>query len=255
VRDFIRAIVEGHVAEGRYPEIVTRFPPEPNGFLHIGHVKSIALNFGIAAEYQGRCHLRFDDTNPETEDEAYVQAIQEDVRWLGYDWGEHLYFAADYFERMYQIAEELIRMGKAYVDESSEDEIREARGFANVPGRPTKYRDRSAEESLDRFRRMRAGELPDGAAILRAKIDLASSNMKMRDPALYRIRHAAHYRTGDEWCIYPLYDYAHCLEDAFEGISHSICTLEFERTARSTTGSWTRRGSASRARISTSSRG
>src|SRR5687767_15620854 len=189
-RDFIRAIVDRHVAEGRYAGIVTRFPPEPNGFLHIGHVKSIALNFGIAAEYGGRCHLRFDDTNPETEDLRYVRAIQEDVRWLGYDWGEHLYFAADYFERMYEIAEELIRKGKAYVDSSTEDEIREARGFATVPGRPTKYRDRPVEENLDLFRRMRAGELADGAAVLRAKADLASPNMKMRDPVLYRIRHA-----------------------------------------------------------------
>ncbi|MSR36982.1 MAG: glutamine--tRNA ligase/YqeY domain fusion protein [Gemmatimonadetes bacterium] len=226
--DFIRAIVDRHVADGRYPGIVTRFPPEPNGFLHIGHVKSIALNFGIAAEYGGRCHLRFDDTNPETENEIYVRAIQEDVRWLGYDWGEHPYFAADYFPRMYEIAEGLIQRGRAYVDSSSEDVIREARGSVTVPGRPTKYRDRTPEENLDLFRRMRAGELDDGAAVLRARIDMTSPNMKMRDPVLYRIRHAHHYRTGDDWCIYPLYDYAHCLEDAFEGISHSICTLEFE---------------------------
>jgi glutaminyl-tRNA synthetase len=227
-RDFIRAIVDRHVAEGRYPGVVTRFPPEPNGFLHIGHVKSIALNFGIASEFGGRCHLRFDDTNPETEDQKYVRAIQEDVRWLGYDWGEHLYFAADYFERMYEIAEGLIRKGKAYVDSSTEDEIREARGFAEVPGRPSPFRNRTVEENLDLFRRMRAGEFPDGAHVLRAKIDLASPNMVMRDPAIYRIRHSHHYRTGDKWCIYPLYDYAHCLEDAFEGITHSICTLEFE---------------------------
>jgi glutaminyl-tRNA synthetase len=228
VRDFIRAIVDRHVAEGRYREIVTRFPPEPNGFLHIGHVKSIALNFGIASEFGGRCHLRFDDTNPETEDERYVRAIEEDVRWLGYDWAGHLYFAADYFERMYEIAEGLIRKGKAYVDSSTEEEIREARGTLTQPGRPTRYRDRAVAENLDLFRRMRAGELADGAAVLRARIDLGSANMIMRDPVLYRIRHAHHYRTGDAWCIYPLYDYAHCLEDAFEGVSHSICTLEFQ---------------------------
>ena len=227
-RDFVRAIVDRHVAEGRYAEIVTRFPPEPNGFLHIGHVKAIALNFGIAAEFGGRCHLRFDDTNPETENEAYVLAIQKDVRWLGYNWGQHLYFAADYFERMYGIAQELIRKGSAYVDSSTEEEIRQARGSVTEPGRPTAYRDRSPAESLELFRRMRTGEFADGAHVLRARIDLASPNMVMRDPVLYRIRHAHHYRTGDEWCIYPLYDYAHCLEDAFEGVSHSICTLEFE---------------------------
>ena len=227
-RDFIRAIVDRHVAEGRYPGVVTRFPPEPNGFLHIGHVKSIALNFGIAREFGGRCHLRFDDTNPETENESFVRAIQEDVRWLGYDWGEHLYYAADYFERMYEIAERLIKKGKAYVDSSTEEEIRAARGSLTEPGRPTQFRIRLVEENLDLFRRMRAGEFPDGAHVLRAKIDLASPNMVMRDPAIYRIRHAHHYRTGDAWCIYPLYDYAHCLEDAFEGITHSICTLEFE---------------------------
>ena len=227
-RDFIRAIVDRHVAEGRYPGIVTRFPPEPNGFLHIGHVKSIVLNFGIAADYGGRCHLRFDDTNPETENETYVRAIQEDVRWLGYDWGEHLYFAADYFERMYGVAETLIRKGKAYVDSSTEEEIREARGSLTEPGRPARFRDRTIAENLDIFQRMRAGEFGDGEHVLRAKIDLSSPNMVMRDPALYRIRHAHHYRTGDYWCIYPLYDFAHCLEDAFEGISHSICTIEFE---------------------------
>ncbi|MDE2773915.1 MAG: glutamine--tRNA ligase/YqeY domain fusion protein [Gemmatimonadota bacterium] len=227
-RDFIRAIVDRHVAEGRYPSVVTRFPPEPNGFLHIGHVKSLVLNFGIAAEYGGRCHLRFDDTNPETENETFVRAIQEDVRWLGYDWGEHLYFAADYFERMYDIAELLIRKGKAYVDSSPEEEIRESRGTLTEPGRPTKYRARPVGENLDLFRRMRAGEFPDAEHVLRAKINLASPNMVMRDPVIYRIRHAHHYRTGDEWCIYPLYDFAHCLEDAIEGVTHSLCTLEFE---------------------------
>ncbi len=220
--------MDRHVSERRYPEIVTRFPPEPNGFLHIGHVKSIVLNFGISAEYRGRCHLRFDDTNPETENEAFVRAIQEDVRWLGYDWGGDLFFAADYFERMYGVAEDLIRKGLAYVDSSTEDEIREARGSVIEPGRPTAFRDRTVEENLDLFRRMRAAEFSDGAHVLRAKVDLSSPNMIMRDPVLYRIRHAHHYRTGDDWCIYPLYDYAHCLEDAFEGITHSICTLEFE---------------------------
>ncbi|HSG50264.1 MAG TPA: glutamine--tRNA ligase/YqeY domain fusion protein [Longimicrobiales bacterium] len=227
-RDFIRQIIDRHREEGRYNEIVTRFPPEPNGYLHIGHAKSICLNFGLAREYGGRCHLRFDDTNPLTEDEEYTASIQRDVRWLGFDWGEHLYFASDYFERMYRVAEELIRKGKAYVDSSSEEEIRAARGTVTEPGRPTRYRDRSVEENLDLFRRMRAGEFPDGAHVLRGRIDLASPNMIMRDPVFYRIRHAHHYRTGDDWCIYPLYDFAHCLEDAFEGISHSLCTLEFD---------------------------
>jgi len=227
-RDFIRQIIDRHEDEGRYDEIVTRFPPEPNGFLHIGHAKSICLNFGLAREYGGRCHLRFDDTNPLTEDEAYVRAIQRDVAWLGFDWGEHLYFASDYFERMFEVAEALIRNGKAYVDSSSEEEIREARGTVTEAGRPTAFRDRSVGENLDLFRRMRAGDFPDGAHVLRAKIDLASPNMIMRDPVLYRIRHAPHPRQGDDWCIYPLYDFAHCLEDAFEGISHSLCTLEFD---------------------------
>ena len=227
-RDFIRQIIDRHVDQDRYPEIVTRFPPEPNGYLHIGHAKSICLNFGLAAEYDGRCHLRFDDTNPLTEEEEYTEAMKRDVRWLGFDWGEHLYFASDYFERMYQVAERLIRDGKAYVDSSTEEEIREARGTVTEPGRPTAFRDRPADESLDLFRRMRAGEFPDGAHVLRARIDLASPNMIMRDPVLYRIRHAHHYRAGDDWCIYPLYDFAHCLEDAFEGISHSLCTLEFD---------------------------
>jgi glutaminyl-tRNA synthetase len=227
-KDFIRQIIDGHREEGRYDRIVTRFPPEPNGYLHIGHAKSICLNFGLAREYGGTCHLRFDDTNPLTEDEEYTSSIQRDVRWLGFDWGENLFFASDYFERMYEVAEGLIRAGKAYVDSSSEEEIRAARGTVTEPGYPTAYRDRSAEENLDLFRRMRAGEFEDGAHVLRAKIDLASPNMIMRDPVLYRIRHAHHYRTGDDWCIYPLYDFAHCLEDAFEGISHSLCTLEFD---------------------------
>ncbi|HSM61882.1 MAG TPA: glutamine--tRNA ligase/YqeY domain fusion protein, partial [Longimicrobiales bacterium] len=227
--DFIRQIVQAHAEEGRYGgRVVTRFPPEPNGYMHIGHAKSVCLNFGIAAEFGGRCHLRFDDTNPETESEEYVQAMLEDVRWLGFDWGDHLYFASDYFERMYECARTLIGKGLAYVDSSTEDEIRDARGTVTEPGRPTAYRDRSVEENLDLFERMRAGEFPDGAHVLRGKIDLASPNMIMRDPVFYRIRHAHHYRQGDAWCIYPLYDYAHCLEDAFEGITHSLCTLEFE---------------------------
>jgi glutaminyl-tRNA synthetase len=227
-KDFLRAIVEEHVAEGRYKGIVTRFPPEPNGFLHIGHAKALGVDFGIAREFGGRCHLRFDDTNPETEEERYAVAIREDVRWLGYDWGEHLYYASDYFERMYECAVILVKKGKAYVDSQSEEQIRETRGSVTEPGRAGPYRGRSVEENLDLLGRMRAGEFPNGSHVLRAKIDLAHPNMVMRDPVLYRIRHATHYRTGDDWCIYPLYDFAHCLEDAFEGVTHSICTLEFE---------------------------
>ena len=228
--DFIRQIIDRDLAAGNNPEgIVTRFPPEPNGFLHIGHAKSIVLNFGLAEEYEpARCHLRFDDTNPATEDDVYVRAIQADVRWLGFDWGEHLHFASDYFETMYGYAEVLIQKGLAYVDSSTEAEIREARGTVTTPGTPTPYRNRTPEENLELFRRMRAGEFPDGSHVLRARIDLASPNMLMRDPVLYRIRHAHHHRTGDTWCIYPLYDYAHCLEDALEHITHSLCTLEFE---------------------------
>ena len=227
--DFIRTIIDEHMRTGQYGgNVITRFPPEPNGYAHIGHAKAICLNFGIAREYDGRCHLRFDDTNPETEDMEYVNAFINDVKWLGFDWGEHLYYASDYFEQMYHYAEELIRKGLAYVDSSSEEEIREARGTVTEPGRPTRYRNRSIEENLDLFRRMRAGEFADGAHVLRGRIDLASTNMLMRDPIFYRIRHASHYRTGDEWCIYPLYDYAHPLEDAIEGITHSLCTLEFD---------------------------
>jgi glutaminyl-tRNA synthetase len=227
--DFIRQIVAADLASGRHGgRVVTRFPPEPNGYLHIGHAKAICLDFGIAQEFGGRCHLRFDDTNPETEEEEYVESMKRDIRWLGFDWGEHLYFAWDYLERMFECAEILIGKGLAYVDSSSEEEIREARGSVTEPGRPTRYRDRSPEENLELFRRMRAGEFPDGAHVLRAKIDLGSPNMIMRDPVLYRIRHAHHFRQGDDWCIYPLYDYAHCLEDAIEDITHSLCTLEFE---------------------------
>jgi glutaminyl-tRNA synthetase len=226
--DFIRAIVADDLRTGKHAGIVTRFPPEPNGYMHVGHAKSVVLNFGIAQETGGRCHLRFDDTNPETEDEHYVHAFVEDVKWLGYDWGEHLYFASDYFEEMYAFAEHLIREGKAYVDSQSEAEIRENRGTVTEPGRPSRFRDRPVEENLDLFRRMRAGEFPDGAHVLRARIDMAAPNMLMRDPLLYRIRHANHYRTGDAWCIYPMYDFAHPIEDALECITHSFCTLEFE---------------------------
>jgi glutaminyl-tRNA synthetase len=227
--DFVRAMVADDMRTGKYGgRVITRFPPEPNGYLHIGHAKAIVLNFGLAQEYGGRCHLRFDDTNPETEDVKYVESIQQDVRWLGYDWGEHLYFASDYFEQMYAFAEHLILQGLAYVDSSSEEEIREARGTVTQPGRPTADRNRSADESLDLFRRMRAGEFGNGAHVLRGRIDLDSTNMLMRDPVFYRIRHAHHYRRGDDWCIYPLYDYAHPIEDALECVTHSLCTLEFD---------------------------
>ena len=227
-RDFLRQVVAEDLEAGRYTGILTRFPPEPNGYLHIGHAKSITLNFGVAREFGGRCHLRFDDTNPETEEQHYVDSIIDAVRWLGYDPGEHIYFASDYFERMYDCAEHLIRTGRAYVDDASEDDVRDARGTVTEPGRPTPARDRSVAENLDLFRRMRAGEFPDGACVLRGRIDLASTNMLMRDPVFYRIRHASHYRAGADWCIYPLYDFAHPLEDAFEHVTHSFCTLEFE---------------------------
>ncbi len=227
--DFIREIVEADLAADKHGgRVVTRFPPEPNGYLHIGHAKSICLNFGIAKDYGGKCHLRMDDTNPTKEDEEYVRAIQGDVRWLGFDWGENFHHASDYFERLYGFAVELIESGKAYVCSLKDEQIREYRGTVTEPGRPSPYRERSVKENLDLFARMRAGEFPDGAHVLRAKIDMASPNMKMRDPLLYRIRHAHHYRTGDDWCIYPLYDFTHCLSDAIEGITHSICTLEFE---------------------------
>jgi glutaminyl-tRNA synthetase len=228
-RDFIREKVAQDRAAGKYGgRVITRFPPEPNGYPHIGHAKSICLNFGIALENGGRCHLRLDDTNPETEDQEYVDAIREYVRWLGFDWGEHFYHASDYFEQLYDFAVELIRMGKAYVDSLNEDEIREYRGTVTEPGRNSPYRDRSVAENLDLFARMRAGELPDGSCVLRGKIDMSSPNMKMRDPLFYRIKHATHYHRGDAWCIYPFYDFAHPLSDAIEGITHSLCTLEFE---------------------------
>jgi len=227
-RDFIRDIVQADLDQRKYREIVTRFPPEPNGYLHIGHAKSIALNFGIAQEFGGRCHLRFDDTNPAKEEQEYIDSIQADVHWLGYDWGENLFYASDYFDRLYGWAEELIRKGLAYVDDQSQAEIRANRGTLTEPGKNSRYRDRSVEENLDLFRRMKAGEFRNGTRVLRAKIDMASGNINLRDPVLYRILHAHHPRTGDKWSIYPSYDYAHGQSDAIEGITHSICTLEFE---------------------------
>ena len=221
-RDFIREIVAADVREGRVSEVVTRFPPEPNGYLHLGHPKAIALNFGIAQELGGRCHLRFDDTNPIGEEQEYIDSIQEDIRWLGFDWGEHLYFASDYFHQLYDWAVHLIKAGKAYVDDLSADKIREHRGTLTEPGKNSPWRDRSIDENLNLFERMRAGEFPDGARVLRAKIDMASPNINMRDPVLYRILHATHPRTGDEWCIYPLYDFAHGQSDAIEDITHSL---------------------------------
>jgi glutaminyl-tRNA synthetase len=226
--DFIREIVAEDLRSGRVGTVVTRFPPEPNGYLHIGHAKSICLNFGVAREFGGRCHLRFDDTNPTKEEQEYIDAIEADVRWLGFDWGEHLYHASDYFEQLYEWAVHLVRAGKAYVDDLSADEIREHRGTLTEPGRDSPYRGRSVEENLDLFGRMRKGEFPDGARVLRAKIDMASGNINLRDPVLYRILHASHPRTGDAWCVYPTYDFAHGQSDAIEGVTHSICTLEFE---------------------------
>lgn len=227
--NFLKQIIEKDLESGKVKgQVVTRFPPEPNGYLHLGHAKSICLNFGLAEDYKGRCHLRFDDTNPETEDTEYVQSIQADVKWLGYDWGEHLYYASDYFEEIYQWAEQLIKDGKAYVDSLKEEELREYRGDFTHPGKDSPFRTRSVEENLDLFRKMRAGEFADGEHVLRAKIDMKSPNMNMRDPLLYRIRRAHHHRTGDKWCIYPMYDYAHPLSDAKEHITHSICTLEFQ---------------------------
>lgn len=226
--DFIRDIVASDVAAGKTQTVVTRFPPEPNGYLHIGHAKSICLNFGIAQEFGGRCHLRFDDTNPAKEEAVYIDAIKQDVAWLDFDWGVHLHHASDHFETLYEWACHLIRSGKAYVDDQTADEIRENRGTLTEPGRPSPYRERAADESLDLFARMRAGEFPNGARVLRAKIDMASGNMNLRDPVLYRILHDSHPRTGNAWCIYPTYDFAHGQSDAIEGVTHSLCTLEFE---------------------------
>jgi glutaminyl-tRNA synthetase len=226
--NFIREIIDADLAAGRHQQIVTRFPPEPNGYLHIGHAKSICLNFGIARDYQGVCHLRFDDTNPTKEDIEYVNSIQNDIRWLGFDWGDKLFYASDYFGKLYDIAVYLIRQGKAYVDSLTLEQIRELRGTLTEPGKPSPYRDRSVEENLSLFAQMKAGVFKDGEHVLRAKIDMSAKNMLMRDPVLYRIRHAHHHHTGDAWCIYPMYDYAHPLSDAIEAITHSICTLEFD---------------------------
>jgi glutaminyl-tRNA synthetase len=227
-RDFIRDIIDADIAAGRNAEVVTRFPPEPNGYLHIGHAKAIALNFGVAQEYGGRCHLRFDDTNPIKEEQEYIDAIKRDVHWLGFDWGRHLYYASDYFDRLYDWAEHLIRAGKAYVDDLSAEEMRAMRGSLTEPGRNSPFRDRPVAENLDLFRRMRSGEFPNGARVLRAKIDMASGNINLRDPVLYRILQAPHPRTGTKWCIYPTYDFAHGQSDAIEGVTHSLCSLEFE---------------------------
>ncbi|MBM3863992.1 MAG: glutamine--tRNA ligase, partial [Verrucomicrobia bacterium] len=229
--DFIREIIADDLAAGRHATTITRFPPEPNGYLHIGHAKSICLNFGIALENAvggARCHLRFDDTNPEKEETEYVESIKEDVRWLGFDWGTHLYFASDYFEFFHDCAVHLIREGKAYVDDDPVEEIRAKRGNVTTPGTDSPWRERSVNENLELFARMRAGEFADGERVLRAKIDMASPNMNLRDPVIYRIMHARHHNTGDAWCIYPMYDFAHPLEDALEHITHSLCTLEFE---------------------------
>jgi len=226
-QDFIRDIVTADREGGRVQEVVTRFPPEPNGYLHIGHAKSICLNFGVAAEFGGHCNLRFDDTNPTREEQEYIDAIERDVRWLGFDWGGKAVHASDYFEQLYAWAVDLIRAGKAYVDDQSQEEMRAARGTLTEPGRDSPFRNRAVEENLDLFARMRAGEFPNGARVLRARIDMASGNINLRDPVLYRILHAAHPRTGTAWCIYPSYDFAHGQSDAIEGVTHSLCTLEF----------------------------
>jgi len=226
--NFIRDLVAADLASGKHRQVVTRFPPEPNGYLHIGHAKSICLNFGLAQEFGGRCHLRFDDTNPLKEDQEYIDAIKRDVRWLGFDWGEHEYYASDYFQQLYQWAEQLVRQGHAYVCDCPPDQLRAMRGTLTEPGVPCAHRERSVEENLELFRRMRAGEFPDGSRVLRAKIDMAHGNLNMRDPVMYRILHAPHPHAGEAWCIYPMYDWAHGQSDSIEGITHSICTLEFE---------------------------
>jgi len=226
--NFIRSLIESDLASGKHKAIVTRFPPEPNGYLHVGHAKSICLNFGLAKDFNGKCNLRFDDTNPEKESEEYARAIQDDVQWLGFQWDGEVRWASDYFEQLYQFAVELIKQGKAYVEDLSAEEMRIYRGTLTQPGKNSPFRDRTVAENLDLFARMRAGEFADGAKVLRAKIDMASGNINLRDPAIYRIRRAHHIRTGDQWCIYPMYDYTHCISDALEGITHSLCTLEFE---------------------------
>ncbi|MDA9924051.1 glutamine--tRNA ligase/YqeY domain fusion protein [Verrucomicrobiales bacterium] len=227
-KDFIRELIDEDLSSGKHDSTVTRFPPEPNGYLHIGHAKSICLNFGIAEEYGGRCHLRFDDTNPTKEDVEYVDSIKEDIKWLGFDWGDHLYFASDYFEKLHEWAVHLIEEGKAYVDDQNAEEIRKGRGDLQNPGVDSPYRDRLVEENIDLFRRMKEGEFGEGEKVLRARIDMAHPNLNMRDPVIYRIVHAEHHRTGDTWCIYPMYDFTHGQSDALEYITHSLCTLEFE---------------------------
>ena len=227
-KNFIEQEIDKDLKEGVYQEVCTRFPPEPNGYLHIGHAKSIILNSGLAKEYGGTFHLRFDDTNPMKEDMEFVESIKEDVKWLGADWGDHLYFASDYFDTMYECAIKLIKKGKAYVCDLSAEEIREYRGTLTEPGKNSPYRDRSVEENLQLFEEMRAGKIEDGKRVLRAKIDMTSPNINMRDPVIYRVAHMTHHNTGDKWCIYPMYDFAHPIEDAIEKITHSICTLEFE---------------------------
>jgi glutaminyl-tRNA synthetase len=226
--NFIRTIIDADLASGKHSSIVTRFPPEPNGYLHIGHAKSICLNFGLAQDYQGKCNLRFDDTNPEKENDEYARSIQDDVRWLGFRWDGEVRWASDYFEQLYRYAVELVKKGLAYVDDLTPEQMREYRGTLTLAGKNSPYRERSAAENLDLFARMRAGEFPDGSRVLRAKIDMSSGNINLRDPVIYRIRRAHHMRTGDQWCIYPMYDYTHCISDALEGITHSLCTLEFE---------------------------
>ena len=227
-KDFLRTIVDNDLKSGKYKKIVTRFPPEPNGFPHIGHAKSICINFGIARDFDGQCNLRMDDTDPKKEDTKYVEALKDAVKWLGFNWNTKVHFTSDYFSKLYDYAVELIKMDKAYVDSLSEEEIRQYRGTVTQSGKRSKYAKRSVEENLDLFARMKNGEFKDGEHILRAKIDMSAANMKMRDPLLYRIRHANHFRAGDTWCVYPMYDFAHCLSDYMEGVSHSICTLEFE---------------------------
>ncbi len=226
--NFIREAVQADLKSGRFTQVRTRFPPEPNGYMHIGHAKAFSIDFGIAREYGGKCNLRFDDTNPVKEDVEYVESIQEDIHWLGFDWEDRLFFASDYFEQLYEFAVKLIKKGKAYVDDLSPEQISEYRGTLTEPGKNSPYRERSIEENLNLFERMRAGEFPDGARVLRAKIDMAAGNMNLRDPVMYRIKHATHHRTGDTWCIYPMYDFAHGQSDSIEGITHSLCSLEYE---------------------------
>lgn len=227
-KDFIRQIVEADLAAGKHQSVITRFPPEPNGYMHIGHAKAFSIDFGVAADYRGVCHLRFDDTNPEREEAEYTEAIQEDIRWFGFDWGEHLYYASDYYQQFYEYAVELVKAGKAYVDDLSADQMREYRGTPTSPGKDSPHRERSIDENLELLERMKRGEFEDGTRVLRAKIDMAHPNLNMRDPTLYRIKRASHHRTGDEWCIYPMYDFAHPISDAIEKVSHSLCSLEFE---------------------------